>query len=188
VFTWSQPFRASSRAGVLALALAGCAFAPLARAEVTKEYQVKAAFLYNFTRFVEWPAACFPRPDSPIVIGLFGRNPFGDELQKVVRDRKVNGHPIVVVQLTTMVGAGPLQAVFVAAGEERRFERELAASPRLGVLTVGETERFADSGGIVNFTTVDDKVRFEINAAAAESAGLKVSAQLQKLASAPRHP
>jgi hypothetical protein len=173
---------------VLVLVLAGCAGAPLARAEVAKEYQVKAAFLFNFTKFVDWSDASAPRADAPIVIALLGRNPFGDELQKVVRDRKVNGHAIVVLQLTTTVGAGPLQAVFVAAGEERRFERELAALQRLGVLTVGESERFGALGGIVNFTTVDDKVRFEINAAAAESAGLKISAQLQKLANPSRRP
>lgn len=157
-----------------------------ALADVSKEYQLKAAFLYNFTKFVEWPPGRFADDASPIVIGVVGPNPFGDELEKVVRDRKVNGRSIVVVQLESAADARPVHAVFVAAGEESRIEKQLCSITRAGVLTVGESERFAVLDGCVTFTMVKDKVRFEINMTSAEEGGLKISAQLQKLATVVR--
>lgn len=168
------------------LALAGAAFA---RADVSKEYQVKAAFLYNFTKFVEWQADRFPDESTPIRIAVIGKNPFEGELEKTVRERKVNGRSITVLFLPTAEAtSAPVlcHVVFVPAGEERSFERLAASLESTGALTVGESSRFTDHGGIVTFTTVDNKVRFEINADAAERAGLRISAQLQKLATTVR--
>lgn len=160
-----------------------------AREEVPKEYPVKAAFLYNFTKFVEWPAAGFPTAESPIVIAVLGRNPFGDELQKIVRDRMVNGRPIVVRLLRSLTEAKSatdiFHVLFVAAGEEEHLAALTRNRPRDAMLTVGESDRFAALGGMVNFVLLDNKVRFTINRAPAEAAGLKISAQLQKLALPP---
>jgi hypothetical protein len=157
---------------------------PVAAAEssVTKEYQIKAAFLYNFTKFVEWPADRFKHDRSPIVIGVLGKNPFGEELEKIVRDRKVNRRDITILQLQTAGDALSTHAVFVAAGEEGLVEKEIGSLTCAGVLVVGESERFCALGGTVTFTTAGDKVRFEINVGAAERGGVKISAQLQKLA------
>ena len=167
--------------GLLLLAVATAA----ARAtDVAKEYKIKAVFLYNLTKFVEWPAECFPSDDAPIVIGVLGENPFGTELEELVRDRRVNGRSIKIVGLSAVEDAPPVHVLFIGASEERSFLRWL--KPRAGVLTVGESSEFATADGMVIFTTIDDRVRFAINAESAQQAGLKISAQLQKLATTVR--
>lgn len=155
-------------------------------AQVSKEYQLKAAFLFNFTKFVEWPAARFAGEAAPIVIAVVGRNPFGDELEKIVRDRTVNGRTLVIARFETAREALLVHAVFIAAGEEQLVEKQIGPLIDAGVLVVGESERLAALGGAVTFKAADDKVRFEINLATAERGGLKVSAQLLKLATAVR--
>jgi hypothetical protein len=182
---WRRPgyapllWRLAALAGALLLRSAAVA---AGASTVSKEYQVKAAFLYNFTKFVEWPADRFADAASPIVIGVLGKNPFGDELEKIVTGRMVNGRSIAVVQLQTAAEAQPVHAVFIAEGEESLMGKQGGALTGAGVLLVGESERFLALGGIVSFSNADDKVRFEINVAAAEQGGLKISAQLQKLA------
>ena len=153
-----------------------------ADAEVRKEYQVKAAFLYNFTKFVEWPQARFANDTSPIVIGVLGRNPFGDELAKIVNGRTVNGHPILVKLIATADEVPAVHLLFVPAGEENRLLP--AAWQSAAIVVVGESGAFATLGGTITFTREADKVRFAINLATAERAGLKISAQLLKLATA----
>lgn len=155
-----------------------------ADAPVSKEYQLKAAFLYNFTKFVEWPSHRFAQTNSPIVIGVLGRNPFGDELEKIVKDRKVNGRDILVTNITASAGVKAVHMVFISAGEEERWRETLASLRNTAVLTVGESAVFAQTGGMINFTLQADKVRFEINQNRADAAGLKFSAQLLKLATA----
>lgn len=159
---------------------------------ISKEYQVKAAFLFNFTKFVEWPTVRFSSGDAPIVIAVLGRNPFGDELEKLVLNRLVDGRQIVVRALASAEEAKSTGAIFhvlfVPAGEESRYADLAKIAPLTGVLTVGESDRFASFGGMVNFVVVENRVRFEINRGAAEAAGLKLSAQLQKLAASARLP
>ena len=148
---------------------------------IPKEYKLKAAFIYNFAKFVEWPAAAFPDTASPIVIGVLGRNPFGDELLNAVKNRKINGRSIHIRQVSTAAEASRTQVLFVSAGEERNFGA-LKNSLGAGVLSVGESAAFASQGGTINFSLVEDKLRFEINMAAAHRSQLKISAQLLKLA------
>lgn len=149
---------------------------------VAKEYEVKAAFLYNFTKYVEWPKESFAGPDDPIVIGILGGNPFGEELENIVKGRTVNGRPVVVVNVRTVAELKRVSVLFVPAGQEVLLNGALKNFDDATVLTVGETERFAALGGAIVFKNVDDKVRFSINIAAAERARLKISSQLQKLA------
>lgn len=153
-----------------------------ARAQVSKEYQIKAAFLYNFAKFVEWPTESFATTNSPLVIGVFGKNPFGTELQKVVANRKINGRDIVVSRIETPAEARNVQLLFFSANEGVRAGQIMADLPSTALLTIGETEQFSQHGGMIVFLLEGDKVRFDINAGAAEQAGLKISAQLQKLA------
>ena len=146
---------------------------------VAKEYKVKAAFIYNFAKFVAWPAQKFADGNAPLVIGVLGPNPFGDELENALNGRQVNGRPVVVRQFDNPEAAKAAHLLFVSLNDEPRLRRALK---EYGVLTVGQSELFARSGGMITFTFEDDKLRFEINVGAAEQAGLKISSQLQKLA------
>lgn len=154
--------------------------AAAARAEGAKEYAIKAAYLYNFAKFVEWPANRFADAKSPIVIGIVGRNVFGDELEDAVRGRKVNGRDVVVIEISSEKEMRTAHLLFVAGGDEKSFTPAVGT----GILTVGESPEFAELGGMVTFVPQGDKIRFTINLDAAERAGLKLSAQLLKLASA----
>jgi hypothetical protein len=149
---------------------------------VTKEYQVKAAFLYNFTKFVEWPAAKFADTNAPIVIGVLGRNPCGAVLAETIKDRKVNGRGIQVRQISTVAEVKGLHLLFITAAETSRFEGLAAALQESTVLGVGESEAFLTRGGTIMFALEEDKVRFEVDLNSAERAQLRVSAQLLKLA------
>lgn len=149
---------------------------------IAKEHQLKAAFLYNFTKFVDWPPQRFEKPDAPIVIAVLGRNPFDDALRELAIDRKVNGRAVKFVRAEAPAQAMSAHLVFIAAGEEPRFAAAIAALNAGGVLTVGESERFAAAGGAITFVMEDSKVRFVINLAATQVAQVRVSAQLQKLA------
>lgn len=149
---------------------------------VAKEYQIKAAFLYNIPKFVEWPVTSFASSSDPIIIGVFGNSPFGDQLEIIVKDRKINGRGIVVKHLFNVEDVKMTHLLFISATDDKRFAAIKAVIQNSPVLTVGESTVFADAGGAINFVLINDKVRFEINTAAAELAGLKISAQLQKLA------
>lgn len=148
----------------------------------SREYQLKAAFLYNFTKFIEWPPQSFSGASAPIVIGVLGDSPLGSELMQVVRGRNVNGRSIVIKRVETAIEAKLTHLLFVGADEDGRFielESVIRDSP---VVTIGESPSFARAGGTINFVREDDQIRFEINMDSAEHAGLRISAHLQKLA------
>jgi hypothetical protein len=149
---------------------------------VSKEYQLKAAFLYNFTKFVEWSAPSLATPGSPITIGVFGANPFGGELENVVRNRKVNGHEIVVKRVQTVAGVRGVHLLFVPVAEDARLPELRETLQGSNIVTVGESDAFARSGGMITFVIDGDRVRFDINIAAVNASSVKLSAQLQKLA------
>src|ERR1700694_313787 len=153
-----------------------------AAAAPARECEIKAAFLYNFTKFVDWPARTFANADAPIVIGVLGDSPCAQELEHLIKDRKVNGRTIVMRRIASAEEAKVTQLLFVGFAQETQFAGLKAAIESLPVLTVGESPRFATLGGAIDFVPQGDKIRFEINIDAAEHAGLKISAQLQKLA------
>lgn len=169
---------------------AACAFpignaAADSRAASASEWQVKSAFLYNFTKFVEWPQTTLSSPSQPIVIGVLGEPTLAQQLAAVVAGRNVNGRQIEVRVVQTAAQARVTQVLFVAAEEDTRYAAmrdELADS---AVLTVGESPSFSVMG-VIGFVSDGEKLRFEINADLAERSRLKVSAQLQKLAIAVR--
>jgi YfiR/HmsC-like len=156
--------------------------APATPAPSATEYEVKAAFLYNFTRFVEWPPEALRDGDEPFVIAILGRDPFGSVLDETVAGKTVAGHRIEVRRATRADDVRDAQMVFVCASERATAAAILKALGRPGVLIVGDTEGFAFRGGAINFTLQARKVRFEINPGSAEQAGLKMSSQLLKLA------
>lgn len=177
------PTRAS-RAGLLALAwiTASTSVGLGASREVSKEYEIKAAFLYNFTKFVEWRAGQFADSTESITIAVCGPNPFGDELQKIVKDRQVKGRQIVVKFAASAGEVLDAELAFIGAIGEERVAETVQTLNEAGIVTVGETREFAEAGGMIVFVLEGDKVRFEIEVGEAERRGLKISAQLQKLA------
>jgi hypothetical protein len=156
-------------------------------AAAPSEYQVKAAFLYNFAKFVEWPTQAFPADDTPITIGILGKNPFGADLERTVRDKSVNGRPLAVRSLASPDDSAlkHCQIIFIYPMEKSRLGEILAKLKGTPALTVSETEGFTQAGGMINFIMEGRKVRFEINDAAATQAGLKISSKLLSLAKKP---
>lgn len=150
--------------------------------EVSKEYQVKAAYLFNFVKYVEWPADRFANAESPIVVGVLGRNPFATEFDRIVENRTVNGRAVRLRELRTPDEAGQVHLLFVPAGEEMLFGDVAGSLQSVAVVTVGESDRFTTLAGMITFTRAADKVRFSINLATADHARIKISAQLLKLA------
>ncbi len=173
--------------GIIALVIALCGWVSALPARgadslAAKEHQVKAAFVYNFAKFVEWPAGSFPNSSSPLVIGVIGKSPISAALEAAVMDRKINGRAMIVKCVDTVEAARETHLLFVAASEDKRMDDLLPALAGASVLTVGESAAFVRAGGMINFILEGDKCRFDINMDPAEKAGLKVSAQLQKLA------
>jgi YfiR/HmsC-like len=157
-----------------------------AHAAASRMEQIEAAFVYNFTKFIEWPPQSFADVNAPIVIGVLGDSPMAAALEEVVHDRKVNGHPIVVRTIHSVADVRTAQVLFVSAAEISLWTQVQAVMETLPIVTIGESPSFGKSGGTINFVPQDDKVRFEINMSAAERSGVKISAQLQKLAAAVR--
>lgn len=152
-----------------------------ATAQELNEYEVKAAFLYNFAKFVEWPGNFSADPNAPMIIGILGRDPFGGEIDRAIEGKSVNGHHLTIKRFSTLDGYKSCQILFVSSSERNNVPRILAAVANSSVLTVSETNRFAQIGGIINFITIENRIRFEINQAAAARAGLKISSKLLSL-------
>jgi len=146
------------------------------------EYPVKLAFLYNFTKFVEWPPGSYPAPGSPFLICIVGHDPFSQILEGELRTRNVEDHPLDVRTLKPNDKLSVCQIVFVPAPEKQQEDRIVSGLKGIGTLTVGESEGFAVLGGIINFTVDANKVHFEVNRLAAQRAGLKLSSRLLSIA------
>lgn len=151
-----------------------------ALAQAVQEYEIKAAFIYNFAKFVEWP-----REDAgntgPITIAVVGKDPFGEALD-LLKEKTIGTRKIEVKRFTRVDDIAKCHILFVSASENHRLSHILKITEKWHALTVGDVTGFARSGGIINFTVIGDKVRFEINVDAAHRAGLKISSQLLKLA------
>jgi len=153
-----------------------------ARAQTTDEYMVKAAFLYNFAKFVEWPPHSFKSASDPIVIGVLGKNSFGDALTSVISGKTFEGRPFRVREVADAPQAAGCQILFISSSERKQLETLLRQIGNPGVLTVGETDNFTSDGGIVNFKIENGSVRLQINVAAARRQQLHISAKLLSLA------
>lgn len=146
------------------------------------EYEVKAAFLLNFARLVEWPDAARPGPRQPIVFSVLGSPEVEAAITRGVGDSVVGDHPVVVKRVSEPGEVGGSHVLFVTRDGARSAGDLLQAARSHAALTVGESEGFAAEGGVINFFTEDRKLRFEINPEAARSAGLKISSRLLRLA------
>lgn len=150
--------------------------------ETSREYQIKAAFLYNFAKFVEWPAQAFHGPSDALSLCLLGHDPFGRILDETLAGKTVQGRPLVLIRHETWPPRQACHILFISASKQALLEQTFAALKGASILTVGDTPRFAHRGGIINLTMDENRVRLEINLRAAETAGLTISSQLLKLA------
>ena len=157
----------------MALVLLSLAW-PIQAEQERLEYQVKAAFLFNFLKFVEWPAAA---NDSPWVIGILGRDPFGEMLDDIVRDKIVNSRIVEVRRFARIADVKDCNILFIGRSD---FEH-LGTPVQPGLLTVGEAAGFLKAGGVINFYLENNRVHFEIHSNVTRLYGLHVSAQLLKL-------
>ncbi len=169
------------RTVALVFVIATCAVSRNAQAQVLNEYEAKAAFLFNFVKFVEWPSQAFADGSSPLIIGVVGDDRYSGVIEQMITGKTANGRRLVVKRFPNFKALTYCHIVFVRSSERDRIRQTLAAAGP-GALTVGETESFAQWGGIINFTIVDGKLRLEINQTSAERAGLKISAKLLSLA------
>lgn len=166
----------------LSLVLVSQVRAQSADSSDSSEYLIKAGFIYNFAKLVEWPANGFVQPDSPIVIGILGTDPFGTIIDRTVGDKKIGGHRFVVKRLKWGMDFRDCQILFVSSSEYAHTDEIVRAARGLPILTIGEMPGFASRGGIINLTLEDDKVRFEVNVEAAKQANLNISSRLLALA------
>jgi len=170
----------------LAVAIAHIAFSR-SHAQSVNEYQVKAAYLYNFAKFVEWPPEAFGPGGDPFVVGVIGDDPFGGALDQAISGKNVNGHPLMIKRLKWGQDLRGCHILFISSSERKRLGQIFGSLRGANVLTIGESDRFGQQGGIITFVMEDETVRFEINTSVADQSRLKVSSKLLALAKGVRN-
>jgi hypothetical protein len=179
--TWFRRSPCLALSIALSAVLGSAAYAR-AQAERVSEYQVKAAFLYNFAKFVEWPDAPSTNGRDPILLCVAGRDPFGKILEQTILGKTANGHPFMIKLFKKDEDASGCHILFTDSSDETYIRSLFDRLKGSSVLTVGETGKFLRLGGIINFTLEENRVRFEINVDAAERARLKISSKLLSVA------
>jgi YfiR/HmsC-like len=158
------------------------AASPLLRAQPPAEYALKAAVLYNVTKFVNWPPGAFQNGSDPVNICVLGEDPFGDVLAEALNGKLHDDRSFVVRYLRNSSAASGCQVLFISASEQKRLRAILEEAPPQGTLTIGDTEDFAAQGGIVSLKLEDRKIRIQVNLAAAAKSRIRISSRLLSLA------
>lgn len=151
------------------------------RTHAASELEVKAAFLYNTAKFVDWPTNAFPSDSAPLRVAVFGDDEFMVKLSALLADKKAHGRPFEVKKITNPQEAKNFHMVFIAAAESKRALLVLDAVKKSPVLTIGESDEFLDYGGMIMIYFEDAQLRFEINAEPAEKVKLAISSLLLRL-------
>ena len=158
-----------------------CASSASIRAQSALEYDVKAALLLNFARFIEWPDAAFESARSPIVVCVLAPSPFGDTLERTLAGETIATRPLSARQVQGVSDSAGCHMLFIPAGAESRASALLRqGGPH--TITIGESRRFADMGGAVNFVLDGGRVRFNVNLRPVEDRGVRISARMLQLA------
>ena len=178
-FAWVAAF------GGLALALAVRVGVVEGQTGRQRELEVKAAYLFSFGRFVRWPPAALA-PGAPFGVCVIGRDPFGSVLDTTLAGETIDGHRVVAYRMASTREASPCHIAFVNEADRSRRRAALAELASRPILTVGDRASFTDDGGIVEFVPVGSRIRFELNAVAAERAGLALGSELARVALAVR--
>ncbi|MBS1816112.1 MAG: YfiR family protein [Acidobacteria bacterium] len=169
----------SLAATMLLLAIGPAAYGA---SEINNEYAVKAAFLFHFAQLTIWPAQAFAHPDSPVVFCTIGKDPFDGSLDNAVVGKKIQGHPVKVLHLKQVGGLQGCHLLFTGEQEMSRMPALSTALRGLPVLTVGESEGFLKQGGMIDFRSEKERLRFDVNLSAAQSSNLGFSSTLLSLA------
>jgi hypothetical protein len=168
-------------AAILALAF-GAGAAPQDRSGKLPEYVVKAGFLYNFAKYVDWPEDAFEKADTPISIGIVGKDPFGEDLEKTLKNKTVKDRAFTIQRFREPAEIRKCHILFVARSEKERVAEVLKKVDAMPVLTVGEEGSFCPAGGAISILIEKDKPKLEVNPDAAESAKLTINSKLLKVA------
>jgi hypothetical protein len=147
-------------------------------AQQVTEYDVKAVFLFNFAQFTEWPPEAFAGAESPIVIGVLGKDPFGTVLDQLVSEAPVKGRRIVVRRYERVEELDVCHLLFINVRNAARLGAVISALNRRATLTVGDVEPFLEQGGMIQFVTQDKRIKLRINLDAATAAGLTLSSKV----------
>jgi hypothetical protein len=149
---------------------------------VTQEYDLKAAFIFNFAQFVDWPAEVFVDRGMPIVIGILGDDPFGGSLDAIVSGETIRNRPLVVQRYHTVEQADSCHILFISSSEAVKLEHIIKALGHRSILTIGETKDFTNHSGIIGFEVFQKRLRLRINLGAAHDARLTISSKLLRQA------
>jgi len=144
-------------------------------------YQIKAAYLYNFIKFIDWPEDAFPAVQSPVYIGILGDNPFGSDIEKL-ETKNVQRHPIRLRFGQKPEDLRGCHLIYIGPSEWESIDRILSQIPRNGTLTVSGAPGFNESGGVIRFVETDNRIKFAINLQVAREANLRISSRLLQLA------
>ncbi len=179
----AKTLRAGLGARLLAALLLVVTGLPLAaQPVVSKESAVRAVFLFNFAQFVDWPPQAFATPQSPLIIGVLGEDPFGGYLDETVRGEQVNHRPLVIQRFHRVEEITACHVLFISRSETERLGSVFTALKGRALLTVGDTDAFSRNGGMIRFLTDRGKTRLRINLEAAKAAELTISSKLLRSA------
>ena len=171
--------RARTLTTICLAVVASCVFAASVPAAPANEYQVKAAFLFNFAKFVEWPANAFSDTSTPLVIGVLGHDPFGSYLDDVVRGERVNNRPMTVQRYRQVGDIKQCQVLFISRSESDRIDQIVSSLKSRKILIV--TDADGGNGVMIRFVNQGNRIRFKIDVQAAKAANLVISSKLLRL-------
>jgi hypothetical protein len=157
-------------------------FCSLSRGDIPREYQIKAVFLFNFAQFTDWPPDVFAEPESPLVIGILGSDPFGTFLDQTVKGEIIKGRKLRVVRFKKVAEIETCHILYIGQSEGNRIERILETLRKKPVLTVADLDTSASKGVIIRFVSEHNRVRFQIDLEAAKEATLVLSSKLLRVA------
>jgi len=180
-----NPRRSTWLARLIAFAVAGV-FALHGQNPKPTEYEVEAAYLSNFAKFIDWPARAASAPNDPFYVCVLGQDPFGPLLESALKGESINGAPMAARRVAAPEDAANCRVLFMNASKDAQLGNILSALGTSAILTVSDMPGFTRGGGMIQFVIDGNRVRFEINLAAAKRAGLNLSSQLLKLAIAVR--
>lgn len=167
---------------LLILAAGGNTTCAQARNKPPLEYQIKAAFLFNFTRFIHWPATSYASPDAPFVIGIVGNDPFGTYLDDLINGEQAEGHPIIIRRYPDGGDLSGCQLLFTNISTPAKLKAILASTAHQNILTVGDADSFIRLGGMICFLKEDNRIKMIIKLTATKTAQLEISAKLLQVA------
>ncbi len=152
-----------------------------AQTAISKEYQIKAVFLFNFAQFIQWPETNFSGAGAPFCIGVLGDDPFSTFLDETVRGENIKGHPLVIHRFRKVDEVKDCQILFISRSENKQMEQELARFKGRNILTVGDADGFLKNGGNIRFATEQNKIHLRVSQEAAKNTNLVISSKILRL-------